>query len=105
MNLSPSPTFTLGALLTELVSSWAAALKGTHRVDTAAPLAQAWDSLALIHVCKVMRGTSEGETKAAEGSHSALAPRTSVLTHWAPHSPWQAPVCILGMKPRRQGCG
>lgn len=82
LNLSPSPTFTLGAVLTEPVSSGAAALKGTHSVDTAAPLAQAWHSLALIHICKGMRGPSEEETKAAKGSHSALVPRTSVLTRW-----------------------
>lgn len=84
MNLSPSPTFTLGAVLTEPVSSGAAALKGTHRVDTAAPLAQAWHSLALIYICKGMRGLSEEETKAPKGSHSALVPRTSVFMHWPP---------------------
>ena len=82
LNLSPSPTFTLGTVLTEPVSSGAVALKGTHRVDTAAPQAQAWHSLALIHICKGMRGTSEEETKASKGSHSALVPRTSVLTRW-----------------------
>ena len=83
-NLSSSPTFTLGTVLTEPVSSGTAALKGTHSVDTVAPLAQAWHSLALIHICKGMRGPSEEETKAAKGSHSALVPRTSVLTYWPP---------------------
>lgn len=83
-NLSSSPTFTLGTVLTEPVSSGTAALKGTHSVDTAAPLAQAWHSLALIHICKGMRDPSEEETKAAKGSHSALVPRTSVLTYWPP---------------------
>lgn len=104
---SPSlpATFTLGTVFTEQVSSRAAAFKGAHSVDAAAPLAQAWDSLALVHICKGMRGPSEGGTKAAERSHSALTPRTSGPPSLTPHSPWQAPVWILGMKPRRQGCG
>lgn len=47
-----SPTFTLGTVLTKLVSNRAVALKGAHSVDTAAPLAQTWDRLALIYICK-----------------------------------------------------
>lgn len=34
----------------------------------------------------------------------AKAPRGS-CTPSMTHSPWQAPVRMLGMKPRRQGCG
>ena len=54
-NLSSSPTFTLGTVLTEPVSSGTAALKGTHSVDTVAPLAQPWQLLAFVNVCQEVR--------------------------------------------------
>ena len=61
------------------MSSGAAALEGTHGIDAAAPLAQARDGLTLIHICKGMRGPSEGRTKAARDPIQPWPPRPSSL--------------------------
>lgn len=73
----PWPTFTLGTVLAEPVSWRAAALKGAHGVEAAAALAQARDSLALVHICKGMRGPSEGRSKAARAPTPLQLPAPS----------------------------